>query len=103
MKRSKMELSTDFIFERYNSKYNRLWGQINDCFLLMVQIIIGYIFALMALDSVSIVRWIYSFYFVTIILLFLSIIIGRLELERLKTKAYLNEFIIKNKIKGINY
>lgn len=90
------ETSKNWIFERYNSKYNRIWGQMNDFGLLMAQVAAGYIFALMAIENLPIDKFVYSFFFVALIILFLSILLGRLELERLRTKYLLNEFITKN-------
>ena len=96
MERQKLKstlINDNWAFDRYNSKYNRLWGQIIDCGVLTVQIIAGYIFALMAIPSISMTTWVYSFSFVTIITMLLSLVIGRLEIERLNTRNYLNRFL----------
>jgi len=83
----------DWIFERYNSKYNRLWEHMIQCGLLMIQIIVGYIFALIAIQSLKANTLFYSLLFVMGLLVLLSIVIGRIELEKLKTRNYLNSLI----------
>ena|SRR3989339_793751 len=83
----------DWIFERYNSKYNRLWENMIQCGLLMIQIIAGYIFALIAIQSLKANTLFYSLLFVIGLLIVLSVVIGRIELEKLKTRNYLNSLI----------
>ena len=95
MEKLKQELThiDDWIFERYNSKYNRLWEHMVQCGLLMIQIIVGYIFALITIQSLKANTLFYSLLFVTSLLVVLSVAIGRIELEKLKTRNYLNSLI----------
>lgn len=83
----------DWIFERYNSKYNRLWGQITDFIILIFQTTLGYIFAIMAIENLSLKVFAYSFILVVCILLLLCGVIGKLELERLETRNYLSNHL----------
>ncbi len=61
--------------------------------LLTVQVVVGYIFALMAIESLSGTVFALSFFFITLVLFILTILIGRLELERLKTRNFLNNYL----------
>lgn len=89
-------VSHDLLFERYNSKYNRLWTQITDFVILACQTVLGYIFAIMAIEKLSQEIFVYSFIFVVISLVIFCAIIGKLELERLETKTYLNGLLKKH-------
>lgn len=82
--------NSDWLFQRYNTKYNRLWSQITSCGLLIVQLIAGYVFALMAIPSISSSVFVRSFGFLVSLVILLSIISARLDLERFRTKRRLN-------------
>ncbi|HLC65184.1 MAG TPA: hypothetical protein VJI46_03615, partial [Candidatus Nanoarchaeia archaeon] len=70
-------------------KYNRLWSQITACSSLLIQIIAGYVFAMMAIQVLQPPTLVYSLLFVASIIIFLSLIITRLESERIKTRRLL--------------
>jgi len=86
----------DLIFERLNSKYNRLWGQLTNMSILFVQIIAGYVFGILAYDTSnvgSLTMFNYATLFVFAIVMGLSLAVGRLELERVKTRRDLKYFL----------
>ena len=85
----------DLLFERHNSKYNRLWSQITDFMILASQTVLAYVFAIMAIADLSTEIFVYSFIFVVFVLMIFCVVIGKLELERLETKAYLNMLLRK--------
>lgn len=89
MESSKSIINDDWVFERFNSKYNRLWSQITACSSLLIQIIAGYVFAMMAIQVLQPPTLVYSLLFVASIIIFLSLIITRLESERIKTRRLL--------------
>lgn len=84
-----------FDFDRFNSKYNRLWGQITDLGILSIQILTGYLFALLALNTNSPSRFLlinYTTLLVFIVVLVITLAMGRLEWERIITKRKLSKF-----------
>src|SRR3989338_4852529 len=64
MESSKSIINDDWVFERFNSKYNRLWSQITACSSLLIQIIAGYVFAMMAIQVLQPPTLVYSLLFV---------------------------------------
>lgn len=87
-------IKDSWIFERQNSKYNRLWQQMTDCCVLIAEIVVGYVFALMAIQSLSQSALVYSFLFIVFSLTILCAILGKLDYERLKTRCILDDAIL---------
>jgi|SRR3989344_3072589 len=90
----------DIIFERLNSKYNRLWEQITNVLILNVQIISAYFIGILAYNTSNPSNNIMFgsiTLLVTIIIIGLSLATGRLELERTETKKDIMLFF--NKLK----
>lgn len=88
------QVNQNWLFERFNSKYNRLWEQFTDVGLLIIQIVAGFIFALLAFDSSPFIFQM-ALVLVVIILSFLCSLLSFVHMERLKTKNYLNKLLFK--------
>ncbi len=81
------------IFESQNVRYNRLDDQISQCSFLMIQITVGYIFALMAIDSLSLFDIAYSVVIVGITILLIINHLNRLDAKRVQTRRVLDRLM----------
>ena len=88
----------EIIFERLNSKYNRLWEQLTNIGILIIQIITAFLVGLLTYQS-NAPKNIISFNYVTLyifaIIIGLSLAMGKLELERTQAKRDLLYFLNK--------
>ena len=92
---SHQQSNKDYIFERYNSKYNRIWEQMTAISVLFFEILAVYFFALIALDNSprQFLLVTYSTAFFVILTIFLALAVARLEFERTETKRELKPFV----------
>jgi len=97
MKKEKTNsLSKDYLFERLNSKYNRLWEQMTSLAVLCIEIIAGFSFAVLAIGTSkpdTYIKMNYITLIIFVIILGLALCIGRLEYERTETKRGLLTFV----------
>jgi len=89
----------NYLFDRLNTKYNRLWQQLTDLFILEVQILAGYSFAVLAYNT-SNINSITLLQVISLVVLFIFVLVGffmgRLELERVLTKRSLYYYLMKS-------
>lgn len=88
----------DRLFERLNSKYNRLWQQETSIGILMTEIVVGFLFASLTLDFFNkLTSSLLPYITIAILglLIVLSFGIGKLEFERTETKKWLSIFIVR--------
>ena len=86
----------DIIFERLNSKYNRLWEQLTNISVLLIEVIVAYFLAVMAYETntpTKLITFNYITLLIFIIIIGVSLSLGRLELERTETKRDLVFFL----------
>ena len=86
----------DKFFERLNEKYNRLWEQETQIGVLIIGIIAGFSFSILAFDTRlpgADTRLSWGVRIAISILMLLTIAIGRLDFERTETKKWLGIFV----------
>lgn len=81
------------LFDRLNSKYNRLWEQITSLVILFIEVFTGYSFAILAVGKDNLILSIYVTLIIVVILIGIAIAIGRLFYEKADTKRGLLNFI----------
>lgn len=89
LNQSTLQKYSEITFERLNSKYNRLWEQLTNIGILIIQVITGFLIGLLTYQGDTPQRIIFLNYitlFIFTIIVGLSLAMAKLELERTQTK-----------------
>ena len=96
-KKNSLSKEQDRFFEILNAKYNRLWEQETQLAVLIGEIIAGISFAIIAFDTtlpVAIERLSIAILIIIFLLGFVTLGVGEIDVERIKTKKWLGMFVV---------